>query len=80
MIWQTKQKVARHSMLSTPLSISSTISPVKNHPSPDWLARDKNLDALWASSSIYAGVVNLLEFLNASTLGFLYIAIAFTAA
>ena len=51
-------------MLPTPLWISSSISPVKNQPSPVWLPMETKSLAISARFAIRAGAVKCLLFIS----------------
>ena len=64
--------MCRQRMFFTPLSIRSTISPVRSQPSPHWFPIEMNFSAFLAVSSIRQSGVKRLLFLHASLEYFLY--------
>src|SRR5699024_4965092 len=58
-----------HTIFPAPLWISSSISPVRNHPSPVWFPMETISDAIFARSSMCAGGSKCLLSANALEAG-----------
>ena len=60
------ERLRAKTMFGVPVWIGSNISPVKNQPSPVWLPSDTMSLAYLARSSMCAGAVKCLLFVNSS--------------
>ena len=69
MVRQAGERLGTHTIFPAPLWMSSSISPVRNQPSPVWFPMETISDAIFARSSMCAGGSKCLLSANALVAG-----------